>query len=286
MERDPFSCCTFGLRLVDPMTTRDAFIFSVYEKTFPADVERLLVSLGEPFADPVTDVWVICDGPVGEKLRDTISAFADVGLLSYLTGRNLGLGGALQQWFEDHQCYRFVFRIDADDIYVPGRLEAQRQALASDLSLGAHSGSVRYTRKSRSMVRYPYSCDRISLRTIFKSPMNHPATAIRVSALRDVGGFPVFRTAQDIVLWHRLLNSGWKLEGSKDIMTQSFMDDDFLRRRGVRAVLRDLPAYKTVVDECFGNKLLPVACVSAKVFLGLIVSLVNRAISFKLKLVK
>jgi glycosyltransferase involved in cell wall biosynthesis len=268
------------------MSERDAFVFSVYEKTLPEDVERLLLSLSEPFADPATDVWVVCDGPVGEKLQDIISSFTDVGLLSHLTGRNLGLGGALQTWFEDHQCYRFVFRIDADDIYVPGRLEAQRYALASDLSLGAHSGSVRYIRRSGSMVRYPYSCDRISLKTILKSPMNHPAAAIRVSALRDVGGFPVFRTAQDIVLWHRLLHSGWKLEGSKDIMTQSFMDDDFLRRRGVCAVLGDLPAYKTVVHECFGNKLLPVACVLARVFLGLVVSLVHRAIGFKSKLVK
>ena len=268
------------------MSERDAFVFSVYEKTLQEDVERLLLSLSEPFADPVTDVWVVCDGPISEKLRDVISSFADVGLLPYSTGRNLGLGGALQAWYEDHRCYRFIFRIDADDIYVSGRLKAQRFALSNDPCLGAHSGSVRYIRQSRSMVRHPYSCDCFSLKTIFKSPMNHPAAAIRVSALQDVGGFPVFRTAQDIVLWHRLLRGGWKLEGSKDIMTQSVMDDDFLSRRGIRAVLVDLPAYKTVVDECFEYKLLPVACVLAKVFLGLVVSLVHRAIGFKSKLVK
>mgnify|MGYP001478929186 CR=1 FL=1 len=256
---------------------RDALVFSVYDRARELDLRMMLESLREVFEDRQTDVWAIIDGPVGLELQGVIESYQCVGMLVLPIERNLGLGGALNMWFKDNQNYRYIFRIDTDDRYVEGRITDQRRALDANHLVAAHSGAIEYRYGTRRKVRESYSCHALSLYTLFRSPMNHPASAIRGEALASIDGFPVFRTAQDLVLWHRLLNAGWSLQSSKKIMVRSEIDHNLLSRRGARALLADMPAYRDVIDNFFPHNPLAWVVVGLKFCLAVLISLIQCA---------
>jgi glycosyltransferase involved in cell wall biosynthesis len=128
-----------------------------------------------------------------------------VGIAGALT---CGLGVCRGEW---------IARMDADDISLPGRLDAERDLLEADSSLGAvatqvdifgasvGSGIRRYVDWQNSLVS---AADHE--RSIFvESPVCHPSTMIRRAALDAIGGFHEGPFAEDYDLWLRLVAAGW-----------------------------------------------------------------------------
>jgi len=223
-------------------------VVSVFEKTDCSLLERLLESLGQVMKLPSFDLWVIFDGPVVNELRTLVAKYDEALVLEL--ENNVGLGGALYHWSQTcGDCYRYLYRIDSDDCYVSGRIEVQAKILGLNPDVAVTSGSVCYATSKRTIIRQVPEFPKIGFCSVLRSPVNHPAAAIRVEALVDVGGFPTLRTGQDLVLWHRLMKRGWRIQNHPEIATTSDLDRLFWSRRGVRAFLSDLRAYKALMSE-------------------------------------
>ena len=134
------------------------------------------------------------------------SAERPAGIVAALT---LGLGAARGD---------LVGRMDADDISLPGRFAAQRALLDGDPELGAVGAQVElFPAPGPGMQRYvAWQNTLVSredhARAIFvESPLCHPSTLLRRTALDAVGGYREMAWATDYDLWLRLDAAGWGL---------------------------------------------------------------------------
>jgi len=112
----------------------------------------------------------------------------------------------------------FIGRMDADDVSLPGRFAAQRALLEGDEGLGAVGVRVElFPAPAGGMERYIAWQNALvtredHARAIFvESPLCHPSSLVRRSALDAVGGFRETAWAEDYDLWLRLDARGFGL---------------------------------------------------------------------------
>ena len=102
-----------------------------------------------------------------------------------------------------------VARADADDEYVPNRLEAQVAEIDARPDLGVLScGYERIDEAGRvtGTHRPVTGPGRLAFRQMFQNQVLHPGVVFRTALVREVGGYDAaYWTAQDSDLWARLL---------------------------------------------------------------------------------
>jgi len=128
-----------------------------------------------------------------------------------------------------------VGRMDADDVTLPGRFARERELLESDESLGAVGVGVSlFPTAGDGMIRYVTWQNALvtpddHARAIFvESPLCHPSTLIRRSALARVGGFRESPWAEDYDLWLRLDAAGFRLAKVHEVLFRWRMRTDSL----------------------------------------------------------
>ncbi len=141
-------------------------------------------------------------------------------------------------------------RLDADDRALPGRLEAQRAALAADPRLAAVGGRARIRRDDgpvpEGMRRYVAELNGIRDPhpvLLAACPLFHPAVALRAAAVAAIGGYRDGDFPEDYDLWLRLAGAGWRLANlDREVVLLRDRDDRLTRRdpRYRRAAFRAL----------------------------------------------
>ena len=170
--------------------------------------------------NPTLDVVCVDDGSTDDSwsiLRETASGDSRVRIFrrphrGLVEALNEGLGlctGAL------------IARMDSDDLWGPGRLDIQRQALtAGSPDLAAVGGKVEIVTPSGptpGLIRYQAWLDSIRdpgdvwRERYVESPLVHPAAMIRRRWLAAVGGYRAGAFPEDYDLWLRLLSRGARL---------------------------------------------------------------------------
>ena len=115
--------------------------------------------------------------------------------------------------------FPLVARMDADDVWLPGRWAAQSEALEADPKLAAVGGRVEiFGEPARDgMKRYEAwlnarrSADEVWRERYVESPLVHPAALARREVLLEVGGYREGAFPEDYELWLRLLARGHRL---------------------------------------------------------------------------
>ena len=113
----------------------------------------------------------------------------------------------------------FIARLDADDVAIRGRIDAQLAAFQADITLGAVGGRARLISEldesNRGMALYVdwvnRQLDPLPQRLV-ESPMFHPAVTIRASALEEVAGYRGGEFPEDYDLWLRLVEAGFLIK--------------------------------------------------------------------------
>ncbi len=109
-----------------------------------------------------------------------------------------------------------IARLDCDDIVLPGRLAAQRP-LFQDPAVAAVGGQARAIADGdvpEGMARYVAwvnSLDDPHRELLVESPMFHPATTLRASAVSAIGGYRQGPFPEDYDLFLRLASAGFRL---------------------------------------------------------------------------
>lgn len=111
-----------------------------------------------------------------------------------------------------------IARLDADDVALPGRIDAQIALLAARPRVVAVGGRARIHRDGApvpgGMVRYVDWVNGLTDPTaqrLVESPLFHPATTFRASAVQRVGGYQDDGLPEDYDLWLRLVAAGGQL---------------------------------------------------------------------------
>lgn len=113
----------------------------------------------------------------------------------------------------------YLARMDADDVSLPQRLEAQLRLMNSDPTLGLTGCGVEEIGASPALGRADYMAWLASIHTsediarnaFIECPIPHPTFFIRRTAFEDCGGYEDRGWAEDYDLVLRMLQGGWRL---------------------------------------------------------------------------
>ncbi|MDG1483035.1 MAG: glycosyltransferase family 2 protein [Myxococcota bacterium] len=115
-----------------------------------------------------------------------------------------------------------IARLDADDVAIPGRIVAQKVALAADPLLVAVGGQARLVGSlGTGMARYVAWVNALTdlhASLLVESPLFHPAVTLRASALTAVGGWREGDFPEDYDLWLRLVAAGGRIAAVEQVV--------------------------------------------------------------------
>lgn len=105
-----------------------------------------------------------------------------------------------------------IARLDADDVALPGRLEAQHRCLCANEALGMVGGQVVIVDEHDRAIadaEYPLSDAEIRREFARTTPFVHSAVTMRKTTFQRAGGYrPSFNLAEDLDLWLRMAEHG------------------------------------------------------------------------------
>lgn len=161
-----------------------------------------------------------------------------------LQGGGRGLVHALELARREARAPRYLARMDADDVSLPGRFQAQLLALEADPALAAVGTGVEVFRDDRpvSPNLRAYAAWLNALTTAeaawrdrcVESPLCHPSVLLRRDALERVGGWKDEDVPEDWALWLGLLEAGFRVRSLDRVLLRWRDHDARLTRTDAR----------------------------------------------------
>jgi glycosyltransferase involved in cell wall biosynthesis len=188
-------------------------VMSVYNgaETLKATMDSVLTQEGVDF-----EFIVINDGSTDESGAILESYASRDDRVRVLQQQNTGLTSALIRGCAEARG-RYIARQDAGgDLSLPGRLARQCALLDADTEVVLTSCGTRFVGPEGEFLyevtqqghELQWGLEQLGINRI-RGPSSHPSTMFRQSAYQAVGGYcPVFRVAQDLDLWLRLVEIG------------------------------------------------------------------------------
>jgi len=138
----------------------------------------------------------------------------------------------------------FVARMDADDVSHPRRLELQAALLKADESLSGCTCGVQVCSRGRDIgdgfLKYVdwlnglVAPEDVARERFIESPVVHPASMVRRSALLDAGGYQEVAWAEDYDLWLRFLETEHRIGMVPEVLFDWYDSDTRLTRASER----------------------------------------------------
>lgn len=156
------------------------------------------------------EVVVIDDGST-DRTSAILEEYANNAMIRVHRQTNQGLVAALNAGLGIAQA-KYVARLDADDICMPGRLAAQLRFLECHPEVLAVGGAIEMIDEhghSKGRRGYPVGQVAATSGMLKGCTLAHPAVMMRKEAVQAVGGYrTVFKHAEDYDLWLRLIEHG------------------------------------------------------------------------------
>jgi len=165
------------------------------------------------------EVWVIDDGST-DGTADVMRPFLSDARFRYKYQDNAGLGAARQAALELSTGEWFAL-LDADDLWLPDKLERQMALAASDSRINLIYGDV-YISYDDGRPEHRYFSD-IAMRegdiTDWLYERNYipcPSAVVRIEELKRIGGFSLRRRCEDGETWQKLALHGVWAKGCSE----------------------------------------------------------------------
>lgn len=188
-------------------------LMSVYnnEKYLKQAIESILK---QSFSD--FEFLIIDDGST-DNSREIIERYNDKRIKLIVNDRNLNLASSLNEGLRLAKG-EYIFRMDADDISLPERLEKQISFMDKNKDIVLSGGSVKII-GSKKIWRYPLNSDICFFNLLFANSFAHPTVVLRKNffiennILYNIN----FLRCQDYELWTRVSRLG-QMSNIKDIV--------------------------------------------------------------------
>lgn len=131
--------------------------------------------------------------------------------------------------------YRFVARMDADDISLPSRFEKQRSFLTENDNIsivGSWYEEIDENGKHLANRKFPIDHEALKKRYYTRTPFAHPTVMYRRQLIEKAGYYPTDTVLmEDNVLWGRALKDGLRFANIPEYLFRFRIDRDFYKRR-------------------------------------------------------
>jgi len=187
-------------------------------------------------------LYIVVDGPVESDFEEYLSAIRDNRIRLFRLEKNGGLARALNFLLEivmKNQEYKFIARMDADDISLPDRFNKQHNFLSLNTGIscvGCWYQEINESGMHLSDVRLPTIHEKIKKIYYIRSPFAHPSVMFRRDLIELSGFYPTDTMfMEDNVLWGNALKAKLQFANIPEYLFKFRRDDSFYKRRsGVR----------------------------------------------------
>lgn len=239
------------------MKTKIATLMAVYHGDDPQALATALESvLDQQFTDEVeSHFYIAIDGPVSTEINCVISEYERYIYRVYRLDHNCGLAAALNALIKELGDEEFVFRMDADDRSHVRRYQAQldyfRKQADIDI-LGTDIVEVDIENGTRRHISFCRGPDDALARLCWRVPVAHPTVCFRRYVLDCVGGYPTSGTNEDIALWIRCAQKGFRFDNIHQPLLEFTVSPNFWRRRSIGKAFTELRCYMTGIWAMHG----------------------------------
>lgn len=214
-----------------------AVIMSVYKndklKFLKESVQSILDQTFSQF-----HYFIIFDGPVSFDIDAYVTSLTDDRIKLLRLEKNGGLASALNYLLEivlKNSEYKFIARMDADDISMPTRFEKQRNFLLEHLDIsiiGCWYEEIDESGRHLSYRRLPSDHESLRKRYFTRTPFAHSSVMFRRELIEKAGLYPTDTVLmEDNVLWGRALKEGLTFANIPEYLLKFRIDKDFFKRR-------------------------------------------------------
>lgn len=210
---------------------------SVYKNDNPIFFDRALQSITENQKVMPTEIVIIVDGPVDEKINAVIEKYSEkYGNLNVIRlDKNAGLGNALKLAIENAK-YELIARMDSDDISAPNRFEQQLEIMtknsAVDIVGGDISEFIGYENNIVAKRKVPILDKEIKEYLKTRCPFNHMTVMYKRSAVLKSGNYIDLFYNEDYWLWIRMVENNCIMANTGTILVNARVGEDMYKRRG------------------------------------------------------
>ena len=207
--------------LIQPQDLPVIPLVSVVMTTYKDDVAVLWRAIDSILTQTMSDLECIVVFEPGDPNAELISArCSDPRLCLVRSTSRLGMPGSFNLGLE-HARGRYIARMDSDDISYPFRLARQLRFLDDHPDIALVGGSARLIDRAGNVVglrRFPLALDEIMRTAVFTNPFLHPTVVWDRSRLKEELRYDPRYTAEDLELWLRLLEAGYRLANMPDVL--------------------------------------------------------------------
>lgn len=214
-----------------------AVIMSVYHNDRLCFVKESIQSiLDQTFSQ--FHYYLIFDGPVSSEIEDYVTTLKDHRIRLYRVDKNKGLAAALNYLMEiilQNPDYRYIVRMDADDISISERFEVQRNYLNENPEisvLGSWYEEIDENGKHFSFRKLPAEHEELRKRYYTRTPFAHSSVMYHRRLIEIAGYYPTDTVLmEDNVLWGRALLNKLKFGNVQEILLKFRIDNNYYKRR-------------------------------------------------------
>lgn len=221
-------------------------LLPVYHRDSPAHFTLAMDSLLASTLAP-TEILICQDGALPDDLE--LAVRRSMRPARARLARNPGPAGLHHNLNHAARSVRtpWIARLDADDVNLPTRFEAQVAFLRRDPAveiLGGHIiefGPDGAERRRRAPVAH---ADILRMAR-WRSPMNHMTVMFSTDLFNRCGGYPDISRKEDYGLWLAMINAGAVFANLDQDLVRARLGDDFYRRRaGLRNISSEWKLYR------------------------------------------
>ena len=210
---------------------------SVYKNDNPIFFDRALQSITENQKVMPTEIVIIVDGPVDEKINAVIEKYSEkYGNLNVIRlDKNAGLGNALKLAIENAK-YELIARMDSDDVSAPNRFEQQLEIMTNNSAVDIVGGDIsEFIGDENNIVakrKVPILDKEIKEYLKTRCPFNHMTVMYKRSAVLKSGNYIDLFYNEDYWLWIRMVENNCIMANTGTILVNARVGEDMYKRRG------------------------------------------------------
>jgi len=218
-----------------------AVIMSVYQndklKFLSQSVQSILSQTYSEF-----DFFIVFDGPVSGEIDNYLTSLRDDRIHLHRLEKNLGLANALNYLLVIIMAdirYKFIARMDADDISMDSRFELQRNFFLGNPTISCIGSWYQEIDESGNILsnqKLPVTHEEIKRFFLKRSPFAHPSVMFRREIIAKAGFYPTNTLRlEDYIFWSNAFKNGILFANIPEYLLQFRRDINFYRRRsGIR----------------------------------------------------
>ena len=235
-----------------------ALLLSVYQNDTQGIVQETINSL---FTQSYRnfDIFIQSDGPISSELSSYLDTLLTQKVIYSFHKRdiNKGLAYSLNELIERVLTlkYHFIFRMDADDISVPQRIEHQLSYLKEHPEVDLLGGWIQEFNTDSGqtqIIRYPQAHNDILQHMQKRNPMAHVSVAFRSSFFTRFGFYNPESRNEDFRLWVDTFEAGAVFHNLQEVLVKVRTNNAFYSRRKNKQRALEVMRIKFEATRLFG----------------------------------